>query len=64
MSFLNRMTEVLAFLCRVFGVTPETIENHRPRDDEARQWAAMEQRAIAHARTVEGLRKLRGERTP
>lgn len=60
MWLLDKLTAFLAFLCRIFGVTPDTVRKSDPSDEKARQEAAGEDRAAAKARTEARMDHLRG----
>jgi hypothetical protein len=60
MYTLDLLTGFLAFLCRICGVTPDTIRNSDPSDEKARQEAAGEDRAAARAKLEARLRNPRG----
>ncbi len=59
MWLLDKLTAFLALLCRIFGVTPDTVRNSDPSGEKARQAAAGAERAAAQARTEARMQRLR-----
>ena len=60
MYLLDKLAAFLAFLCRICGVTPDTVRKSDSSDEKARQEAAGEDRALAKAKTearMQGLRR-------
>lgn len=60
MYLLDKVTAFLALLCRICGVTPDTIRKSDPSDEKARQEAAGEDRAMARAKVEARMDHLRG----
>jgi len=60
MYLLDKLTAFLAFLCRICGVTPDTIRKSDPTDEKARQEAAGEDRVEAKAKVEARMENLQG----